>query len=524
MLQTIVGLTSKTRTPPEFFCLDLNCAIYHCVKKLQKSQPYNEDSRYEWEEKLIQYVIAYIKLMKDKVNPSKVLYVAVDGVVPMAKIKQQRMRRFKSAREAETIRRITAEAKGIPYVEESRWDTTAITPGTQFMTKLSSALRAFQASSPRTIMVSPADEPGEGEQKIMAFLRLQKATSSVVYGLDADLIVLSLLNSKLLNMEIDLFREEVEFNGSIKMDVFDSEQFLFMNIGYLAKVLYSKYSKPNTSESQFIYDFVGLMSLLGNDFVPHSLSLKIREDGIQKLMEFYKNTYGTLVESDTWTYNMSTLRSLYQNIQAKESEMVLSSIKHKLEYRVGNTGSRDVVEQALTRYNDTPILWAAEKVLVNYVKSDTSPLLQLVNNWKEVYNKEVFGDSDIKYSTKIFLQIVGWTLKYYVGQIIDNWFYYPWFLPPLAEDVVHYLSEDTFITPQTIRPNLSATDQLAIVLPQESYHLLPTRYQFIPKTYFYAFPLQWDFHSFGRRYMWECEPLIPLILPEQIQTWMIGKN
>jgi 5'-3' exonuclease len=521
LLQTITGLTTKTRPPPALFGLDLNCAIYHCVKKVQKQTPYTPEIQLVWERKLIDHVLAYITQMTKIVNPTQTVYVAVDGVAPMAKIKQQRCRRFKSAVEAAAMAKLTAEAKGIPYVNEPRWDTNAITPGTQFMANLSNALRDY-ASKSQKIVVSPADEPGEGEQKIMDYIRIKKPSSSVVYGLDADLIVLSLLTGVTTHSSIDLFREETEFNGSIKTDALDQEQFLYMDITQLATYLFSKYSHPTQSKQQFIYDFVGLMSLLGNDFVPHGMGLKIRDEGIPILMELYSNVETHLVEPNNWTYNKEALISLLDSLAQEEPKMILKSVKRKLETRVGSTGSKDPVEQAMARYNDTPVLWAAERPLIQYVKDESmeKPQIQLRPNWEQTYDKLVFHDAPLKDATHLYIQSILWTLKYYSGQPIDTWYYYPHHLPPRAKTVVEYLKNRDVEAPTTRRPALEPKTQLAMVLPQTSYHLLPPNYMELVKKYPYAFPIAWGTYSFGRRFMWECEPLIPLVQPSQMKTWI----
>ena len=261
-------------------------------------------------------VISYIKLMNALVNPTQTLYIGVDGVAPMAKIKQQRMRRFKSALQAEEESRLRAEARGHKYEEIPRWDTNAITPGTQFMEKLTLALREY-ASTNKRIVVSPADEPGEGEQKIMAWVRKHKPSDVVVYGLDADLIVLSLWAHAIQGTQMDLFREETEFNGSIKEDTLGETQFLYLNIQHLSSALYTNYGVESQSKASFLTDFVGLMNLLGNDFVPHGMALKIKDEGVEKLLTIYKNHVvpnGSLVTNSAgvWSYSVPALITIFK--------------------------------------------------------------------------------------------------------------------------------------------------------------------------------------------------------------------
>jgi len=489
------------------------------VKKVQKVTPYTPETQLVWERKLIDNLLAYITQMTKIVKPTQTVYIAVDGVAPMAKIKQQRSRRFKSAVEATTMAKITAEAKGIPYKPEPRWDTTAITPGTPFMDTLAKALREYATTSSK-IVVSPADEPGEGEQKLMDYIRLKRPQSSVVYGLDADLIVLSLMTSATTTAPIDLFREETEFNGSIKTDTFDVEQFLYMDIAQLGDYLYSKYRHPTQTKQQFIYDFVGLMSLLGNDFVPHGMGLKIRDEGIPILMEMYKSVDTHLVNPSSWTYSKEALISLFDVFAKQEPDMILKSVKRKLETRVGSTGSKDPVEQAMARFNDTPVLWAAERPLVEYVKMEgmEKPQMRLRPTWEKTYDELAYHEA--LQATELYVQSFLWTLKYYAGEPIDTWFYYPFHLPPRAKTVLDYLRTHDLVAPQTQRPALEAKTQLAMVLPKTSYHLLPKNYINMIEKYPYAFPVAWGTYSFGRRFMWECEPLIPLVQPAQMKSWI----
>ena len=68
------------------------------------------------------------------IKPKKVLFLAVDGVAPRAKMNQQRARRFKTAKDSQMLRdKLTNEGKEAP----SLFDSNAISPGTKFMAELS---------------------------------------------------------------------------------------------------------------------------------------------------------------------------------------------------------------------------------------------------------------------------------------------------------------------------------------------------------------------------------------------------
>ena len=45
---------------------------------------------------MINQCVKYLQYIIESSNPTKLIYIAIDGVAPVAKIKQQRMRRHKS--------------------------------------------------------------------------------------------------------------------------------------------------------------------------------------------------------------------------------------------------------------------------------------------------------------------------------------------------------------------------------------------------------------------------------------------
>lgn len=109
---------------------------------------------------------------------------------------QQRSRRFRAAKESadkkkqiEEVRRKLQE-EGVPLPPprkaEQEFDSNCITPGTPFMARLSIALRYYIHKRITTdpawqsiqVILSDANAPGEGEHKIMDYIRRQRASPS----------------------------------------------------------------------------------------------------------------------------------------------------------------------------------------------------------------------------------------------------------------------------------------------------------------------------------------------------------
>lgn len=520
LLQTVENLTSKTRdSKPQLLALDLNCAIYHCVRLQQTATPYTELTAAKWERDLVARVLAYIRQLDRHVD-AETLYIAVDGVAPLAKLKQQRMRRFKSAKTAEEEARIKAEAQGRRYVRIPRWDTNAITPGTAFMELLTVALHDLTRSS--RIVVSPADEPGEGEQKLMDYIRKTKIEDAVVYGLDADLIVLALFQYARYGTRVDLFREETEFGGGVKTNSVGAEQFLYMDMSKLAGALYAAHGRHGEqTKAEFLCDFVGVMNLLGNDFIPHGMALKIKDNGIERLLEYLLELKEPLVlTKDTVQYNVPVLKQLVQRLADTEPTDVLKSVSKKLTQRIGVMGG-DAVERALARAQDAPLEWREDEVLVNRVQHGDRPQYALKPDWPAIYDRKALGGVDKAKATEVFCESLGWTLAYYAGEQVDREWMYPWLLPPRWQSILECLQTMAQLhVPRTRRLELKPLEQLALVLPESSFQLLPSEYKKLITVHPYAWPTEYSVASFGKRFLWECEPQIPLLRPDQIRNWI----
>jgi XRN 5'-3' exonuclease N-terminus len=196
------------------FYLDMNGIIHPCTHGNAEGELIFLD-----ETAMFKKIFLYVDRLYKMVQPNKVLYLAVDGVAPRAKMNQQRSRRFRSAKEAEQLAaELSARENFMGHElsvnsDKQRFDSNCITPGTDFMLKLSMAIQKWveykQETDPfwktgATVIVSGPDVPGEGEHKVMDFIRDSqqqyrkdgKATdmygpgrTHVLYGLDADLIM-----------------------------------------------------------------------------------------------------------------------------------------------------------------------------------------------------------------------------------------------------------------------------------------------------------------------------------------------
>jgi len=474
--------------------MDYNCLIYHCLRR-PDLRPYpGAEGRLVWEQEFLQSIVLYTKKVVAQVKPSKGVYIAIDGVVPMAKMRQQRMRRFKS-------RWLTE--KGLAEGQEAgkeRWDQNAITPGTDFMRSLRGTLEK-EVGRHKGWRLSSSDEPGEGEHKVMAEIRGCRSNAThAVYGLDADLIVLSLLTQDTLKgsgvgARIYLFREEVE-NGALVRDSAGEEEFQWFSIDTLRDVL----AIP-------IRDYCCAMSFLGNDFLPSSLGLKMREDGHEALIDLLGalHTKGLRLVDSKDEIDRTGLQELLRLLDLQEEKAIESSLNRKAQQ------GRPYASVELPVGDPN---WALKQQAELCLMAGK----RLRDDWRSVYQTKCLQDGVD--TAKIYTQGLYWIWNYYRGvPVCYNWCY-PWNLPPLWTDVARATSTAaTAPEPVVKASDILPVEQLCLVLPPSSWNLIPSaKHRLLMQKAPYLFPKEFGFCSLGKRWFWECEAKIPIPTILEVKT------
>jgi 5'-3' exoribonuclease 2 len=341
--------------------LDMNGIVHPCSHPEDKPPPETEDE-------MLLAVFEYTDRVVNMARPRKILMIAVDGVAPRAKMNQQRARRFRSAKDAqiqdEERAKLTQDYGAT--IDESvkskkTWDSNAITPGTPFMDKLALALRYWTAYKLATdpgwanvqIIISDATVPGEGEHKIMNFIRSQRSdieynpnTRHAIYGLDADLIFLGLATHE---PHFRVLREDVFARDNRSMGLKDQinmteeekailkeqdskKPFLWLNINVLREYLEVELNIPRLSFKfdleRAIDDWVFMCFFCGNDFLPHLPSLDVRDNSIDTLVRIWKQVLPrmkTYITCDG-TLNLENVEILLSQLATREPDIFAKRI------------------------------------------------------------------------------------------------------------------------------------------------------------------------------------------------------
>lgn len=456
---------------------DANSIIYDIIKELENDQkitPRSNDIIYE---NVCKKLISYI----EKIRPSKEVFISFDGVSPSAKLEQQRQRRYKS--------QLMMDIKNLLHKNEAFvFNTNQITPGTQFMTGLCDYVNKYfknhQIATANkgnlTIVLSLSNVPGEGEHKLFNYIRnnhktlldkySMKTYNHVVYGLDSDLIMLSLINCDVVD-NIYLLRETPHFISKI-------------NSNYSPHMLYYidfHDNKTTITQDVFPDDYILLGFILGNDFIPHNPAFNIRNNGFEKIISLYKETFSktlgkrnlTLMYKGKKTINMSSLKKFFTVLASVEEMGLRNNIetKHKMSSKF-----RPTIDKNTTLDDKLNMIPKMDFNLEHTIFNS--------NQWKKNYYKTCLdtnynNQQDRNAIIENYLDAIVWNFDYYTQKNTDVFWKYNFHYSPLISDVVDYMddydSSSRFnteccldITKNIIHPQT----QLAYVLPEESYTFL----------------------------------------------------
>ncbi|XP_044577629.1 5'-3' exoribonuclease 1 isoform X2 [Cotesia glomerata] len=550
---------------PEFdnLYLDMN-GIIHCC-----SHPNDADAQFRiTEETIFKNIFHYVEVLFRTIKPQKLFFMAVDGVAPRAKINQQRGRRFRAAKEAELVE-ARARAKGETIPEESRFDSNCITPGTLFMAKLTQQLKYFVTYKISTdklwqkckIILSGPEVPGEGEHKIMDYIRYIKSqpdhdpnTRHCLYGLDADLIMLSLCTHE---PHFAVLREEVKYGKNVQKCIIpEKTKFCLLHISLLREYMEHEFESLKT-ELKFPFDIEKIIDdwilmgfLVGNDFIPHLPNLHIANGALPVLYHAYKQILPTLdgYINEAGKLNLERFEKFMDQLSHIDVERFAETLAD-LKYFEGKTGRRPN-ESERTSYRkskdspeqlDSPIktpmnkdlsalIQATDEILLGH--SDEEELIDTDSD-NEMYNLEFLQHKRDYYINKFeyesvdasvmrsqaeaYVTAIQWNLHYYYDGCCSWSWYYPHHYAPYISDIKGF--KDFKLSFDLGSPFLPF-QQLLAVLPAASKELLPPAYQGLlteersPIIDYYPLEFRTDLNE--KKQEWEAVVLIPFINEEKL--------
>uniref|UniRef100_A0A8C3AV97 5'-3' exoribonuclease 1 n=1 Tax=Cyclopterus lumpus TaxID=8103 RepID=A0A8C3AV97_CYCLU len=535
----------KEHQIPEFdnLYLDMNGIIHQC------SHPNDEDVHFRIsEEKIFADIFHYLEVLFRIIKPRKVFFMAVDGVAPRAKMNQQRGRRFRSAKEAEDkIKKALDKGEVLPT--EARFDSNCITPGTDFMARLQEQLKYFvhtKVSADRlwqnvNVYLSGHETPGEGEHKIMEFIRSENTqpghdpnTRHCLYGLDADLIMLGLTSHE---PNFSLLREEVRFGGKKnqkRITAPEETTFHLLHLSLMREYIDYEFSElrnhigSHYDLERIIDDWILMGFLVGNDFIPHLPHLHISHDALPLLYKTYIRSLPTMggYLNENGHLNLRNFEKYMEKLAEFDREHfseIFVDLKW-FESKVGNkylneaAGLAAEKEAASKAANKNKVLIGEGKGGVGDDEEEEEDMFETeFRQYKRTYymtkmGVDVVSDDFLAKQAKCYVEGIQWILHYYYHGVQSWSWYYPYHYAPFLSDIKNISGlKLTFDLEKPFMP----FQQLLAVLPAASMELLPESYRHLmsselsPIIEYYPLDFQTDLN--GKQQEWEAVVLIPFI-------------
>lgn len=499
--------------------LDMNNIIHPCTHPEDKPPPQTEEEMFE-------AIFAYTDQVIEMCRPRNLVYLAIDGVAPRAKMNQQRTRRFRAVQESEEKRlqieeiRAKLRAQNIEpdRQETASFDSNVITPGTEFMTNLSLALQKWIKKKLTTfderrvwhkdlkVILSDASVPGEGEHKIMDYLRGEKASPRYnphlrhcLYGADADLIMLGLATHEkhfvILREEFKPFQprpcdlchlfghklaecqglKSIEDSKKTPIVGNGGPEFIVIKLYVLKEMLKRDMLQESYVElelERFIDDYIFLCFFVGNDFLPHLPCLDIRENAVDRLVRIYHN-----VNRSYWR------PGLYLTDKGKVDLERCQEILHELGQSEIEIFRRRKVNDA--RYESRQLESKRYKWREEHPNGEQfpeqEPTPQDYIRLGDYGCKERYYLSKFRFQgrftdiadmvTREYVRGLCWVMAYYYDGCPDWQWFYPFHYAPFAEDMRSIMNIDLNFNSKA--PPFKPLEQLMGVFPEKSASALP---------------------------------------------------
>jgi 5'-3' exoribonuclease 2 len=493
--------------------IDMNGLIHPCC---HDTAPLPEP---ENEEEMFERMFDQLDLLVKVVRPKKCLVLCIDGVAPRSKMNQQRSRRFRAADErleSDAISnacadRIVSEFKlPRPRVRE-RWDHNVITPSTAFMERVALALEWYimkklnEDANWRHLVVvfSDAHVPGEGEHKIMQYIRGLRSqpgydfnTTHVIHGMDADLICLGLSTHE---KHVSILRNQLTETFQP-----DHNRFCYFNLHTYRERLKKDFEDIEGMQfERFVDDFIFLCFFVGNDFLPHVPLVSIKTRGIELLLDHYVRDFplhGYLTQLGEVDYahlhiflsnfaakDMGKLsKEYYGVIRAKERA------KQHVEERVMKTEeqAKEVLQMLKPDGSNAQEISDTLLGLLTSVRKERARLVvdkqplgfsYLDKSYRDSYYHAKFGwdpstnrsafENQIRLCCAEYLRGMQWVMRYYTKGCPSWEWYFPYHYAPLLQDLAAFTA--TVNVEMRMSAPLHPVEQLLAVLPRLSVNALP---------------------------------------------------
>jgi 5'-3' exonuclease len=415
---------SKTRYEQDLYCegllIDTSDLLHYVAQRIYQYGEFEDTkpkidpktSDQELKVRYLQLLVSILESYLEQYQPRQYFIVAIDGPAPLAKIFQQRKRRFSRAGEMDT----------------DRFSSMYLTPGTSFMHDIDVYLKewfeSYKGFPPYTIY-SGHQIPGEGEHKMFKYLKESLKAGDVVEGnglhiftgQDGDLLMISSL-VPLKNL-IWVKEDRKKHLGQMIPDPRSIQKFRDRIAGIIGR--------------DRLTDFVTMMFLHGNDFFPQHPAFGSSDISVETFTRSYIEMARPLIDSETGNINRTSLKIFFEFMAAKEQPLFLEIArtfrpKGEIQYPIlMNNIPRDAQKRIINL--DFPKFrrdWYI-RVLKEYYPEKASDTLNIDSHLEDLIQK----------MTTSYINMLQWNIDYYRNESITiSWNrVYPYSFAPLFYDL-----------------------------------------------------------------------------------------
>jgi 5'-3' exonuclease len=448
-------------------------------------------------------------------RPSRYLFLCVDGLGNASKITQQKSRRYTSSQMKSKDKR------------KSFFDSNCITPGTTFMNDLDAHIIEWinknRQKLPEMVIYSSHKMPGEGEHKIYKlmkdYLNLEEIENidpyyHGIYGLDGDLYMLSLLS---VIHNIVIIRKEK--NNSLNyVDIKAFKKELIHKLTYE----WTYYFNPKI----VIQDYVIIVFLIGNDFLPSIVSLEDIKVSLNHMLEIYNQLEKPLTDE----FGQIIWNNFYNFIyflEREERNFLIKKASKQITYEF------KTLDSVLIKKKNSSFIpnlnYSDNKYIIKEFTDEQ--FYQFRNNWySKIFNPQIklkdfeeFEENEVEKISLSYIYGIQWVLNYYIGNSVNNNYFYQQLYAPLLVDLLKSLKKsindektvnikDVQELPNSIKLNLLY--QLVAVIPPYSINIIPEKFRHLilddgPLSYMCPIEFKLDFEGKNKDY--EAIAILPQI-------------
>lgn len=496
------------------FSMDLNASFHTVAAFVYRYGEYENyppiPSKTSMFDTYLEYLTAYIEFFIRMIRPHT-LILAVDGPIPLAKIQQQRSRRFAKFINLDI-------PQNDDKTDDLKIDANCFTPGTEVMEAISihiqkwiqtnqrqAQLNIYEENEedkeddityiwPKRIIYSSHLVQGEGEHKIAKILRnlqfenvKESVKNHVIFGLDADLINIALL----LNIKnIILLREsnsakdyeDPRFLNIVKSIISPYMPYNIFNLDLFRSSML-KYIKQQTNTDVNIADFVILTFFVGNDFLPAPVAMSGRYlsdilEALIKTINSYNEHSIKMSQKSQTSSEIKKWPGFITKSQSNDIQIDYHRIRDFL-FQLKHTETRllriEAGQQSRPEYKGNPL----HELVASYNDKHQIDVTHFQNMY---YNRIGFSDATVlKSSCNTYLQGLNWMIAYYIGHSINFEYVYHFYYSPMISSIYDELNSTKMInniafynaTRLFRSVPLTPFEQLVAVMPPQSANLLP---------------------------------------------------